>query len=89
VSGTFDGASVTALRVVVGAVSGRPQWFPAITDKCLGAALSEDAIGVIADGYAEAVDPVDDIRGSADYRRHVVQAQVARALRLIVGREAA
>jgi carbon-monoxide dehydrogenase medium subunit len=89
VSGTFDGAAVTALRVVIGAVSGRPQWFPAITEPHLGAALYDDTIAAIADGYAEAIDPVDDIRGSADYRRHVVRAQVARALHRVAGQEVA
>jgi aerobic carbon-monoxide dehydrogenase medium subunit len=82
-SGAFDDGSPTELRVVIGAVSGRPQWFPDITAPHLGAPLGDSAVAEIADGYADAVDPVEDIRGSAWYRRQVVRAQVARSLRRI------
>jgi aerobic carbon-monoxide dehydrogenase medium subunit len=84
-SGAFDGGCTAELRVVVGAVSGRPQWFPEITARYLGAPLDASAVASIADGYADAVDPVEDIRGSAWYRRQVVRAQVARSLRRLAG----
>ncbi|MFI6348605.1 FAD binding domain-containing protein [Streptomyces sp. NPDC050560] len=77
---TFEGDDVTALRVVVGAVAGFPQWFPEITAPLLGAPLTAPAVRSVADAHADAVDPVDDLRGSAWYRREVVRAQVARAL---------
>lgn len=83
VSGVFDGAAVADLRVVAGAVAGKPQWFPEVTAQQRGAALTGRTIGLVADGYADLVDPVDDLRGSAWYRREVVRAQVARALRRI------
>lgn len=82
-SGVFDGAVPTGLRVVAGAVAGTPQWFPEITAPHIGEPLTERGIHAIADGYADAVEPVDDIRGSAWYRREVVRAQVGRALRRI------
>jgi aerobic carbon-monoxide dehydrogenase medium subunit len=59
------------LRVVVGAVADRPQWFPELCD-------GEPAD--VARAYAAAIDPLDDIRGSADYRRRVVAVEVRRAL---------
>jgi CO/xanthine dehydrogenase FAD-binding subunit len=31
-------------------------------------------------GYAEAIDPISDISGSADYRRRVIEVEVRRAL---------
>lgn len=80
VSGDFEHDEVRALRVVIGAVAGRPQWFPEITDPYLGQALVERDIADIADAYAEAIDPIDDIRGSGWYRREVTRAQVERAL---------
>jgi carbon-monoxide dehydrogenase medium subunit len=59
------------LRVVVGAVAARPQWFPAL---CAGEPAE------IGQAYAAAIDPIDDIRGSADYRRRVIAVEVRRAL---------
>jgi aerobic carbon-monoxide dehydrogenase medium subunit len=59
------------LRVVVGAVADRPQWFPELGDG--------DPTDV-GRAYANAIDPLDDIRGSADYRRRVIAVEVRRAL---------
>lgn len=66
------------VRVVVGAVAGRPQHF---ADLCalwrpgdLGSARE------IAEGYAGRITPLDDHRGTAAYRRHVVGVEVRRAL---------
>src|SRR5919108_4933158 len=58
-----------ALRVVVGAVAERPQLFP---DLCDPAAAAAD----IGFAYAEAIDPISDVRGSADYRRRVIAVEV-------------
>ncbi len=60
------------LRVVVGAACTRPAWFPEL--------CRLDDPGAIADGYAAAIDTVDDIRGSAAYRRRIVAVEVRRAL---------
>jgi carbon-monoxide dehydrogenase medium subunit len=61
------------LRVVVGAVAGRPQWFPELCDP-------EGDPAEIGRGYSEAVDPISDVSGSAAYRRRVVAVEVRRAL---------
>jgi carbon-monoxide dehydrogenase medium subunit len=68
------------LRVVVGAVAGRPQEF---ADVCAIAARREiDAAlaAEIARGYADRLEPIADARGSADYRRRVAAVEVRRAL---------
>ena len=83
----FEGSDAAALRVVIGATSGRPQWFPEITDQYIGGPLTESAIDGIAGAYADAVDPVEDIRGSAWYRRKMVDALVRRSLRELTGVE--
>jgi carbon-monoxide dehydrogenase medium subunit len=84
-SAAFDGETAADLRVVIGAVSGRPQWFSDITTPHLGAPLTESAIAAIASAYSEAIDPVDDVRGSAWYRRKMVHTQVDRSLRALAG----
>jgi aerobic carbon-monoxide dehydrogenase medium subunit len=61
------------LRVVVGAVAGTPQWLPELCDP-------EAAPAEVARGYAEAIDPISDVSGSADYRRCVIEVEVRRAL---------
>jgi carbon-monoxide dehydrogenase medium subunit len=57
------------LRVVVGAVAGRPQWFPELSE-------SPD----VARAYSDAIDPISDVSGSSEYRRHVIEVEIRRAL---------
>lgn len=83
----FEGEALTDLRVVIGAVSGRPQWFPDITAPHLGTPLTAPDIAAVADAYAAAIDPVEDVRGSAWYRRKMVHIQVARSLHALAGKE--
>jgi carbon-monoxide dehydrogenase medium subunit len=40
----------------------------------------EEAADTVADGYAAACDPLDDIRGSAWYRRELVRTLVRRSV---------
>ena len=61
------------LRVVVGAVADRPQLFPELCDA--GADPAE-----VGRAYAEAIDPISDVSGSADYRRRIIAVEVRRAL---------
>lgn len=60
------------LRVVVGAVAERPQWFPEL---CANGDAAE-----IGRAYAAAIDPISDVSGSSSYRRRVIAAEVRRAL---------
>ena len=61
------------LRVVVGAVAGRPQWFPELCDP-------DGDPAEIGRAYAQAIDPISDVSGSAEYRRRVIAVEVRRAL---------
>jgi carbon-monoxide dehydrogenase medium subunit len=62
------------LRVVVGAVSGRPRELP---EAC---ALGPSAAAEIGRRYAEEIEPISDSRGSARYRRRVMATEVRRAV---------
>ncbi len=70
---------VEEARVVVGAVSPVPV---VLAEKEFGSAndLNLDAIAEIGRKAAAAVDPIDDLRGPADYKRRIVNVLVRRAL---------
>jgi len=76
-------------RVAVGAVAGRPVRLPEVeaTMRSDGSD-SDDLFREIGRRYAEAVDPVGDVRGSAAYRKEMVEVFVRRALRAAANGEA-
>ncbi len=71
-------ATAGEARVVVGAVSPAP----VVLSEPLSAGqrLTADMIAEISRKAAAAVDPIDDLRGPADYKRQLVQVLVRRAL---------
>lgn len=74
-----DGAWVQAPSVVVGAVDERPVRVPA--DALAGASCDDEAALTDVEAAArDAVDPVDDLSGSADYKRHLTGVLVRRVL---------
>ncbi|GAA4100485.1 FAD binding domain-containing protein [Nocardioides kongjuensis] len=66
------------VRVVVGAVSDRPHYFPDVCETWQPG--SQQNAREIGTEYAARIDYIDDNRGSAAYRRRVVAVEVARAL---------
>lgn len=65
--------------VVVGAVDERPLRIPA--DGLAGARVDDaDAVEVVVAAAREAIEPVDDLSGSEEYKRHVTGVMVRRAL---------
>ena len=68
------------VRVVVGAVAERPQFFPEICALAAAERLTHDLAVEIGQRYAEAIEPISDARGSAEYRRRVIAVEVRRAL---------
>ena len=72
----------------MGAVSPAPV---VVTDQDLGSRgknLTSDLIREIAQKAGELVDPIDDLRGTADYKRQLVKVLVRRALTECVAEEA-
>lgn len=78
--------SCADLRVCVGAAADIPQRRPEIDAGAIGRELGPERIGSIADAYAEAIDPLDDIRGSAWYRREMIRVWVRRAIESALAR---
>jgi carbon-monoxide dehydrogenase medium subunit len=75
-----DGQLAEDVRVAVGAASETPQRFPDLEATLVGTELSDAGIRAVADGYAERIDTLDDLRGSSWYRREMVRVWVRRVL---------
>ena len=74
------------LRVVVGAVAEKPQYFPEICALAEGetGGYTRELATEIGQRYAESIEPISDSRGSAAYRRRVIAVEVRRALEEMV-----
>lgn len=83
-----DGA-VLRCEVAIGAAAARPQRYADVTAALVGRPLDGNAIDEVARAYADRIDPMEDQRGTAWYRRRMVAVHVRRALRELVGPDAA
>lgn len=83
-----DGARMAEARLAIGCVDPRPLRVPAVEARLRGIALAdlEEAAGAAGELAAAAVDPDDDLHGSADYKREMVAVFVRRALRIAADR---
>jgi carbon-monoxide dehydrogenase medium subunit len=75
-----DQGNVADLRVAVGAIAGRPLRLPAVEATARRQRPTDDLFRQVAASYAEAADPLSDVRGSAAYRKQMVSVFVRRAL---------
>ncbi|HET9457661.1 MAG TPA: xanthine dehydrogenase family protein subunit M [Candidatus Limnocylindrales bacterium] len=74
------------VRVAVGAAAETPQRFGDLEAAARGRRLEPDVLAAIADGYAERIETLDDMRGSAWYRTEMVRVWVRRAIEHAAGR---
>lgn len=83
-----DGDTVTEARLAVGCVTARPQRLRAAEARLRGFTPPEVArhAGEIAALAAGDVDPMDDLHGSAEYKREMVRVFVQRSLRVAAAR---
>jgi len=82
------GREVVSARVAVGCVNPRPRRFPSVERLACGRTVTDvlaDA-GRLAAAAADAVEPADDLHGSADYKRDMTRVFVRRALEVAVAR---
>ena len=68
------------LRLVVGAVSPRPVRMQHAEEFARGKEITEAVLQTISTEASRVVEPIDDLRGSASYKRHLVGMLVRRAL---------
>ncbi len=75
-----DGRTCTELRVAVGAAAETPQRFAGVEALAHGRPLAPDVVRAIGDAYAERIDTLSDLRGSAWYRTEMIRVWVQRAI---------
>jgi carbon-monoxide dehydrogenase medium subunit len=76
----LEGGICQELRLAVGAVSPRPIRIQKAEELVQGSPLTAALIEQAATLASQAVEPIDDLRGPADYKRHLVKVLVRRAL---------
>ena len=76
-----DSDRLKEARIALGSVAPTPIRAPTVENKIRGRTMSEELIEEAAAGCVEAAKPIDDIRGTAEYRRDMVGVLVKRAMR--------
>lgn len=76
----------TAARVALAAVAPTPLLVKEAGDALADGALSDDLIEKAASLAQAAAKPISDMRGDAEYRRHLVKVLVKRALKIALAR---
>ncbi|MGE5219350.1 MAG: FAD binding domain-containing protein [Chloroflexota bacterium] len=75
------------LRLAVGVVSPRPVRILAGEERAKDQQLTNELIQTIANDAARAIEPIDDLRGPADYKRHLIGVLVRRAITALANGE--
>jgi len=84
---TFDGAGVvTDARVAVASVGPRPQRSPGAETALVGGTQDAESVRAAAKALLQDIDPIDDVRGTADYRRRVIPGLLGRAVQICARR---
>jgi len=80
---TMDGANVDSAIISLGSVAPTVIEAQAAQESLVGSRLTTDVIDRAAELAAEAATPIDDIRGSAWYRKLMIKLMIKRALETI------
>ena len=82
------GLEVVGARIAVGCVGPRPQRFPDVERLARGRMVTDLLAGAeqLAAAVADAVQPADDLHGSAEYKRDMTRVFVRRAIEVVAAR---
>ncbi|HLI80037.1 MAG TPA: xanthine dehydrogenase family protein subunit M [Candidatus Binataceae bacterium] len=83
---TLDGDVVKAARIALGAVGPTPIFAKKAGDSLIGKTLDNAAIETAAQLAMEAATPIDDMRGTAEFRKHVTGVLTRRTIQIAAER---
>ena len=83
---TLDGDGIEAARVGLTAVNPDAAALTALSESLVGKPATEEVFAEAGARAAEACEPATDMRGSADYKRHLAAELTTRTLRTAVAR---
>ncbi|MEE6166530.1 MULTISPECIES: FAD binding domain-containing protein [unclassified Mycolicibacterium] len=83
---TLDGDSIVAARIGLTAVNADAQALRTLADSLAGRPATEETFAAAGATAAQACEPIGDMRGSADYKRHLASELTIRTLRTAVER---
>lgn len=75
---------IAEARVAVGACAARARRLPAVEAVLKGAIFDEDLVARAAEASLEPLTPIDDLRGTAVYRRDAVRTLIRRSLEALL-----
>lgn len=78
--GAGSDAPIEAARVALGAVAPTAVLVPGVDHLLVGHPLSAERLAAVREAASAACAPISDVRGTAEYRRHVAGVLAARAL---------
>lgn len=80
-----EGGRIIEARIGIGGATDRPQRIPAAEQVLIGGDAGPEVRREAGNIAAEAIEPLEDVQASAEYRRDLVRAMVERALRQACG----
>jgi carbon-monoxide dehydrogenase medium subunit len=83
---TLDGDKVKAARIALGAVAATPLIATKAAESLVGKKLDDSVLDNAARLATEISSPIDDMRGTAEYRRHIVGVLTRRTLAIAADR---
>lgn len=81
----WEKGACAAIRIAVGSCAPTPIRVPAAEETLIGTALDAAKLESVAKAYTEAADPVDDFKGSGEYRRMLIPGLLVRAVKAAHG----
>lgn len=81
-----DGETVSAASVAIGAVAPTPLLLEAAAKALIGSKLEDTVLEAAAEIARNAANPISDVRGTAEYRRHLAGVLTKRSTRIAAER---
>src|SRR5260370_21468751 len=86
VAPTLAGDKVPAARISLGAVAATPLLASKAADALIGKKIDDASLEAAGRAASEATSPIDDMRGTAEYRRHITGVLTRRAVAIAAER---